>query len=62
MKRVVWQIDVDRDTPIAAALEAKRIQRDVESTALGFDVIDEEGNQTRVDLYENTATILRRQL
>lgn len=36
--RVVWEIDIDADTPKEAAEEALRIQRDPESIAIFFKV------------------------
>ena len=50
MKRVTWQIDLDEDTPEAAALVALAIQRDPGSAANAFDVTDETGKTVRVDL------------
>ena len=35
---VTWNIDIDADTPEAAAREARRIQADPESTATVFSV------------------------
>ena len=34
--RVKWEIDIEADSPFAAAREALRIQRDTESTATVF--------------------------
>lgn len=50
MKRVTWSIDLDEDTPEAAAVVAAAIQRDPESTATAFDVKCEDGRTVRVDL------------
>ena len=36
--RVVWEIDIDAKSALAAAQEALRIQRDPESTATVFSV------------------------
>lgn len=47
-----WEIDIDADTPEAAAREALRIQRDPDSIATVFDVFDEDGVDNRVDLEE----------
>lgn len=50
--RVTWEIDIYADTPEEAARRALEIQLDSISTATVFDVLDEEGETTRVDLYE----------
>jgi len=36
--RVIWEIDIDAETPRAAAEEALKIQRDRQSTATVFKV------------------------
>ena len=36
--RVVWEIDIEADSPEEAAAEALKIQRDPESTATDFTV------------------------
>lgn len=38
--RVIWEIDVDADNAVEAAKEAIKIQRDNDSTATAFDVIN----------------------
>jgi len=38
--RVIWEIDVEADSPVEAAREALDIQRDVDSTATFFEVTD----------------------
>lgn len=48
--RVVWEIDVDADTPEAAAARALKIQRDRTSTATVFSVMDEKGVSHHIDL------------
>lgn len=50
--RVMWEIDVTADTPCEAAQRAQAIQLQVDSTATVFDVTDESGDTTRVDLLE----------
>ncbi len=50
MKRVRWEIDVDEDTPEAAAVVALAMQRDPESTATVFDITSGDGKTVRVDL------------
>lgn len=47
---VTWEIDIDADSPEAAAREALRIQRDAASSATVFCVWDEDGIDTTVDL------------
>jgi hypothetical protein len=42
--RVVWQIDVEANSELEAAQEAKAIQTDVESTANIFEVYDNSQN------------------
>jgi hypothetical protein len=42
---VIWQIEVDADTPFEAAQLALAIQRDPTSTATVFIVEDSEGRQ-----------------
>ena len=38
---VIWKIDIDADTPADAARQALEIQRDPNSLATQFDVIDQ---------------------
>lgn len=47
---VKWEIDAYVETPVAAALKALEVQRNKESHALVFDVTDDCGRTTRVDL------------
>jgi hypothetical protein len=47
--RVVWEIDIDADTPREAAEKALAIQRDPGSDATYFDVKDADGNVTEVN-------------
>lgn len=50
---VTWGIEIDAKTPEEAARKALEIQRDPQSIyAMVFDVCDERGNTTRVDLLE----------
>ena len=49
---VTWEIDVHADTPQDAAREAWETMRREDSTANVFDVLDESGDCTRVDLEE----------
>ena len=51
---VKWEIDIIADTPLKAALEAQEIQRDLESTATFFELIDNtSGEKFAVDLETN---------
>lgn len=43
--RVIWEIDVDADSPTGAAKEALKIQRDKNSTASVFEVIEHESDE-----------------
>ena len=49
---VNWQIDIESESPVEAARQALKIHRDQNSTATVFDIYDEDGNYTRVDLLE----------
>lgn len=49
MKRVTWTIELDEDTPEAAAMVALAIMRDP-APAEVFDVTDEQGKTVRLDL------------
>ena len=49
---VTWELDVDAGTPEEAARAAWEAMRRPESTANVFDVLDETGGCTRVDLEE----------
>lgn len=48
--RVIWEIDIEAESPEDAAREAMLIQHDPTSWASVFDVYDADGNQTQVDL------------
>ena len=48
--RVTWKIEVDANNPEDAAKQALAIQRDPESTAVVFEVVDEKGNESIVDI------------
>lgn len=41
--RVMWDINVEADSPLEAAEEAQRIQRDPDSLATTFMVYDDKG-------------------
>ena len=50
--KVIWEIDLDADSPEDAAREAARIQRDPGSFAPYFTVLDKDGVETEVDTEE----------
>ena len=47
--RVIWEIDIDAETPREAAEKALEIQRDVNSTATHFTVITMQSDDMNVD-------------
>lgn len=49
---VVWEIKLHAGTPLEAAQEALKIQRDPESLAVMFNVISEDGSHHFVDLLD----------
>ena len=51
--RVVWEIDINEDNPLEAAISALDTMRDLGGSATGFDVFDG-NNQIRVDLEDNS--------
>lgn len=51
--RVVWEIDIEADTPEEAAEMARYYQTVPGTTAIVFDVRDTMGKVTRIDLLEN---------
>lgn len=48
--KVVWEIDIDADSPTEAAKIAWDVQRDPASIATVFEVIDKNGKRHEVDL------------
>lgn len=50
--RVVWEIDEFAETPREAAEKAWQRMRGEGSTACYFEVFDQDGNRTNVDLME----------
>lgn len=51
---VTWAIDVEADTPEEAAAQALMIQRDMDSTALHFTVLEHHGCEVhQIDLNED---------
>lgn len=59
MYKVFWEIGIDADTPVEAARKALAVQRDPESIATVFDVINKRGKRVRVDLSKEEATDVR---
>lgn len=51
--RVVWEIDIFAQTPKEAAEKAWSHMRHPGSTANVFEVFDQDGNKTHVDLLED---------
>lgn len=49
---VVWEMALEAESPIGAAAEALRIQRDPTSTACEFTVVDDNFVKSIVDLGE----------
>ena len=47
--RVVWEIDIESNTPLQAACRALQIQRNPESTATQF-YVQERGSNERVSI------------
>jgi hypothetical protein len=47
---VNWRIDIEAESAVEAAKQALEIHRDPNSTATVFDLYDEQGNYTCVDL------------
>ena len=48
--RVMWLIDIEAETHVEAAIKAQEIQRDPESIATVFTVIDQDANGACIDL------------
>jgi hypothetical protein len=49
---VNWKIDIEAESPVEAAKQALEIQRDPATLATVFEIYDEDGNHTSVDLLE----------
>ncbi|MCP4993950.1 MAG: hypothetical protein GY934_09225 [Gammaproteobacteria bacterium] len=49
---LVWEIEIDAETPTEAARKALKYQRNPLGQATVFDVFDESGEVTRVDLLD----------
>ncbi len=52
MKKVIWTIDVDADSPREAAIAARHLQQDNGSITHLFVVLDERGRKTVFDFDE----------
>lgn len=50
LMHVSWTIEIEANTPWEAAAKALLTQRNRDSTATVFDVVDPQGKQHRVDL------------
>jgi len=51
--RVTWKIDIYAGSPKEAAQEARNIQLNEESTATVFNVVDDDGEKTEIDLWDD---------
>lgn len=49
---IVWEIDIEADSPREAVEQARAYQMDPNTSAVVFDAFDEDGDQERVDLLE----------
>ncbi len=57
MKRVIWTIDVDADSPREAALTARELQKDKGSITNLFVVLDECGRKMTFDFDEEEGAL-----
>jgi len=57
--RIVWEVDVDADTPLEAAREAFSMMTDPESTAVVFSVTDPNGDTVTIDLDDMDSARIR---
>lgn len=55
--RLIWEIDIEAESPVVAAQEALAIQRRTDSTATVFDVMQEDQHLARIDLYSGESTM-----
>jgi len=46
---LVWEIDLEAESPEEAAAEALRVQRDIDSIVCVFTVTDKDGNSITID-------------
>ncbi len=55
---VNWKIDIEAESPVEAAKQALEIHRDTASLATVFEIYDEDGNHTSVDLLETGKSLI----
>lgn len=55
--RVVWEIDIEANSPQEAARRAFEVQHDTGTLADHFTVYDEDGNSTEVDAAQGVGGI-----
>jgi len=49
---VTWKINIFAKNPKDAAMQALKIQRDIDSIALIFDIKDENNKTVKIDLWD----------
>lgn len=54
---MIWEIDIDADSPIEAAQEARAVQLRPDTTATVFSVWEHAGMMHRIDLAERTGRL-----
>jgi hypothetical protein len=57
MKRVIWTIDIEADSPREAAIAARRLQADDGSVAHLFVVLEESGEKSVFDFDEEEGRV-----
>jgi hypothetical protein len=60
--RVIWEIDIDADSPMEAAHEARAVQLRPDTTATVFNVWEHAGLMHSVDLAEQTGRLVGTEL
>ncbi len=55
--RVIWEIDIDADSPMEAAQEARTVQLRPDTTATVFSVWEHAGMMHRIDLAEESGRL-----
>jgi len=58
MYKLIWEIEIDAETPLEAARKALEYQRDPDGEATVFDIIAEDGEVTQVDLLSQDMAIV----
>lgn len=58
MYKLVWEIEINAETPLEAARKALEYQRDPDGKATVFDIIAEDGEVTQVDLLSEKMAIV----